>query len=90
MTSTALETAFPALRDVLRRVELTALPTPLEPADALASELGLDALQIKRDDKGIPLPLPLQPITQMRIDGFLPVIINVAPVKNMSVLLGKS
>ena len=47
-------------------------------------------LQIKRDDKGVPLPIPLQPIYQMHIEGFLPVIINVAPVKNMSVLLGKS
>ncbi|MBN1869009.1 MAG: glycogen/starch synthase [Candidatus Omnitrophica bacterium] len=47
-------------------------------------------LQIKRDDNGIPLPLPQQPIEQMHIDGFLPVIINVTPFENMSFLLGKN
>ena len=44
-------------------------------------------LQIKRDGKGVPLPLPQQPIGNMRIEGFLPVIINVVPV-NIPMILG--
>ncbi|MCK5580817.1 MAG: hypothetical protein KAJ18_06045 [Candidatus Omnitrophica bacterium] len=37
-------------------------------------------LQIKRDGNGIPLPLPQQPIQDMNIQGFFPVIINIAPI----------
>jgi 1-aminocyclopropane-1-carboxylate deaminase/D-cysteine desulfhydrase-like pyridoxal-dependent ACC family enzyme len=47
----ALETTFPALRNTLRRIALTDLPPPLEPATQLATALGLDMLQIKRDDR---------------------------------------
>ncbi|VAX35242.1 hypothetical protein MNBD_UNCLBAC01-1700 [hydrothermal vent metagenome] len=43
--------------------------------------------QIKRDGKGIPLPMNLQPIESMQIDGFVPVILNVAPV-SLPMLLG--
>jgi hypothetical protein len=45
-------------------------------------------LQIKRDGNGVPLPLPLQPIENMHIDGFLPVIINIVPIANLPLLLG--
>ena len=44
-------------------------------------------LQIKRDRNGIPLPLPQQPIQNMKIEGFLPVIINITPVTSMPALL---
>ncbi|MCA9401264.1 MAG: hypothetical protein KC713_06530 [Candidatus Omnitrophica bacterium] len=37
-------------------------------------------LQIKRDPNGIPLPILEQPIENMHIDGFLPILINVQPV----------
>ncbi|MCR4336625.1 MAG: hypothetical protein NUV91_02305, partial [Candidatus Omnitrophica bacterium] len=37
-------------------------------------------LQIKRDVKGVPLPLPQQSIETMRIEGFLPIIIDVKPI----------
>ncbi|MBN1869265.1 MAG: glucose-6-phosphate isomerase [Candidatus Omnitrophica bacterium] len=47
-------------------------------------------LQIKRDGNGIPLPVNLQPIHQMKIDGFVPVIINVTPIVNLPLLLGFS
>jgi diguanylate cyclase (GGDEF)-like protein len=40
-------------------------------------------LQIKRDGKGIPLPAVKQPIHNMKIDGFLPVIIDIAPIQNV-------
>ena len=45
-------------------------------------------LQIKRDGNGIPLPLPMQPIKDMHIEGFLPIIINVTPITNLPLLLG--
>ena len=51
MKANPLETAFPALRNTLHRVELADLPTPLEPTEKLAAELGLDNLRIKRDDQ---------------------------------------
>ena len=43
-------------------------------------------LQIKRDGKGVPLPLPQQPLHDMHIKGFLPIIINIQPV-NLPLLL---
>ena len=45
-------------------------------------------LQIKRDSYGVPLPLNQQPIMEMQIEGFLPVIINVTPIHNLPLLLG--
>lgn len=38
-------------------------------------------------EAGVALPLPQQPVGNMKIDGFLPVIINIAPV-NIPLLLG--
>ncbi len=45
-------------------------------------------LQIKRDGNGVPLPVSQQPLEDMQIDGFLPVIIHIAPVMDLPVLLG--
>ncbi len=45
-------------------------------------------LQIKRDGEGIPLPLPQQPLNDMTIDGFYPVIINILPVQGIPAFLG--
>ena len=50
MTGNALQPAFPALADALPYISLTALPTPLDEAPALARHLGLSSLAIKRDD----------------------------------------
>ncbi len=44
-------------------------------------------LQIKRDGRGIPLPVNQQPIINMHIDGFYPIIIEMTPV-NLPMLLG--
>ncbi|MCR4336561.1 MAG: hypothetical protein NUV91_01985, partial [Candidatus Omnitrophica bacterium] len=44
-------------------------------------------LQIKRDPDGVPLPVFQQPIKDMKIDGFLPVIIQITPA-NIPLLLG--
>ncbi len=45
-------------------------------------------LQIKRDANGVPLPIFQQPLKDFKIDGFLPVIINVTPITNLPLLLG--
>ena len=45
-------------------------------------------LQIKRDGKGIPLPLSQQTLGNMKIDGFLPVIITIQPMTDLKKLLG--
>jgi len=46
-------------------------------------------LQIKRDGNGTPLPVFQQPIHNMKIDGFLPIITNVTPV-TVPFLLGEN
>ncbi|MDP8212012.1 MAG: phosphoglycerate kinase [Candidatus Zapsychrus exili] len=45
-------------------------------------------MQIKRDGAGIPLSLDMQSIETMRIEGFIPVIINITPINNFPMLLG--
>jgi|GEM_PF-1744198 len=46
-------------------------------------------LKIKRDGRGVPLPMSDQSIEALQqIEGFLPVIINVTPVQNLPMLLG--
>ncbi len=48
-------------------------------------------LQIKRDGRGVPLPLPEQNIENIKIDGLVPIIINIQPVnaQTLPVFLGK-
>ncbi len=45
-------------------------------------------LEIKRDSQGVPLPVPLQPIEQMKIEGFVPIIINITPITRLPFFLG--
>ncbi len=45
-------------------------------------------LQIKRDGRGVPLPLEQQPLDDMKIDGFFPVIIRITPIPNLPLRLG--
>ncbi len=53
--------------------------------------INLDAklldLQLLRDGNGVPLPVHLQPLDQMRIQGFLPIILRMMPI-NMIQHLG--
>ncbi len=44
-------------------------------------------LQIVRDGKGVPLPVVQQPLADMRIEGFFPVIVDVKPA-DISLVLG--
>jgi len=39
--------------------------------------------QIKRDGKGVPLPVIQQPLDSFNIEGFIPVIIDIAPLTNI-------
>jgi len=68
---------------------IATIPTPGSPEyggiDLNAANLDL---QIKRDGNGIPLPMNLQPIESMHIEGFIPVIINITPIESLPLLLG--
>ncbi len=59
-----------------------------EPVGGINLDANLLNLKIKRDGNGVPLPPSQQPVFNMKIDGFMPVIINVTPVKNLPLLLG--
>lgn len=46
-------------------------------------------LKIRRDDKGMLLPVSQQPIQElMAIDGLIPVIINITPIQSLPMMLG--
>jgi hypothetical protein len=45
-------------------------------------------LQIQRDGNGIPLPIKQQPIQNLKIEGFIPIIINITPVQSLPMYLG--
>ncbi len=47
-------------------------------------------LQIQRDANGIPLPVYKQSLENVKIEGVLPVIINVTPITNLPQMLGFS
>jgi len=45
-------------------------------------------LKIKRNGKGVPMPVPVLPIENIRLDGLLPVIIHITPILNLPLQLG--
>jgi hypothetical protein len=45
-------------------------------------------MQIRRDGDGVPLPLQMQPVRDMRIEGFMPVITTVTVVSDVRTVLG--
>ncbi len=49
-------------------------------------------LQIKRNGKGVPLPLPQQDLEHINIQGLFPIIINIVPInaQNLPILLGQA
>ncbi len=69
--------------------------TPVSGLDRQVGGIDFDPtllnLQIKRDGKGVPLPLPEQNIENINIDGLYPVIINIQPVnaQTLPLLLGQ-
>ena len=48
--------------------------------------------KIKRDGKGVPLPLPEQNLEQINIQGLFPVIINITPInaQTLPIFLGQA
>ncbi len=57
-------------------VNLMEEKTPFGGIDMNAANLNL---QIKRDGKGVPLPLPQQDLEHIRIDGLVPIILEIKP-----------
>ncbi|MBZ0165961.1 MAG: hypothetical protein K8I00_04070, partial [Candidatus Omnitrophica bacterium] len=45
-------------------------------------------IEVRRDPKGVPVPLSPQQILDVNIDGLYPVIINTIPITNVPLLLG--
>ena len=75
----------------LTKVGVGVVSSPLEGQQNIGGinlNPGLLDLQVKRDGTGVPLPLPQQPVQQLHIEGFVPLIINVTPVTNLPLLLG--
>jgi len=68
--------------------QATLAKQPGQPLGGIDLNPALLNLQIKRDGNGIPLPLNLQPIGDMKIEGFIPMIINITPAANVPMLLG--
>jgi phosphoglucomutase len=76
-------------RDALsRQADTVRISTGSENVGGIDLNPALLDIQIKRDGNGVPLPLPQQPIQNMHIHGFMPVIINITPLSNMPLLLG--
>jgi len=45
-------------------------------------------LQIKRNGRGVPLPVEDQNFQNINVEGFIPVIINITPITNLPLILG--
>jgi hypothetical protein len=78
------------------KVETVKAKPELETADADNAQLpkgGIDMnssnlnLQIKRDGMGVPLPFSQQPLENVRIEGLIPVILNIQPASSVPWLL---
>ncbi len=57
--------------------EITVAGSPLGQGNVGGIDLSILDPQIKRDEKGIPLPLSQQPLGNMNIEGILPLIIHI-------------
>ncbi len=80
---------FTATRDVAMKVKVAAGDNSFRKGGIDFNPDTLD-FQILRDGNGVPLPVFRQPIANINIDGFLPVIINIQPITppTMQMLLG--
>jgi len=89
-TKKALNAQELAAREYLGRGDdaMTSVVKSSDPFGGINLDPAMLNLQIKRDGKGIPLPINQQPIGNMKIDGFMPVIINVTPINDLPLLLG--
>jgi len=67
---------------------LMTLSRPVEPVGGIDLNPAMLDLQIQRDENGLPLPLSQQPLENINIKGFLPVILRVTPMTGMPLPLG--
>jgi fructose 1,6-bisphosphatase len=81
----SLDDDFERANDIIKNVDSAQAATPYGGIDLNPEFL---KLQIKRDGRGIPLPMNLQSIETIKIDGFVPLIINITPINNVPMLLG--
>ena len=65
-----------------------ALKTPSENPGGIDLNPALFNLRVRKDESGIDLPLPQQPVFNMKVDGFVPIIIDIAPLPNLQMLFG--
>jgi hypothetical protein len=74
------------------RGDTAALADPSKTATTTRGGIDLNSasmnMNIQRDGNGVPLPLNLQNLENMNIQGFHPVILNVVPITNLPLLLG--
>ena len=90
-------TISPIIKDLVGKSELFVDPdTKLVTTDkaSLAEYGGINLdpsmmdLQIKRDANWVPLPVDQQPLLELNIEGFIPVIINITPIQSIPMFLG--
>lgn len=71
---------------VARQIDIkTARPSDVGGIDFNPSMLALD---IRKDGRGVPLPLSQQPLMNLPLDGFVPVVEDVQPVTNFDPVSG--
>lgn len=92
----ALKVDFQAVRPVLVSDSAVSAAVAASGVDNRVGGIDFDAqlldLQIKRDGRGVALPLPQQNLDQIHIEGLYPVIFNIQPVnaQTMPLLFGRS
>ena len=67
---------------------VAAVAPDVDPVGGIDLDPAMMDLQIKRDANGVPLPIFEQPLEDINIQGFIPVIINIQPIPSVPLLLG--
>jgi hypothetical protein len=84
-----MATRIDALRGLLDQAmanpstEIEKIETPLGGIDLNAANMNL---QIKRDGKGVALPISQQDIANIHIDGLIPVILKIEPAMSLPIM----
>jgi hypothetical protein len=73
--------------DAAQLANVRAALQPAIPVGGIDLNAALLNLQIKRDGKGFPLPVNQQPVQDMNISGFTPIILKITPLTNPRMLL---
>jgi hypothetical protein len=70
---------------VVRLADEAALANPLNPLGGIDFNSANLNLQIKRDGKGVPLPISQQDLEHINIDGLIPIIIDIRPATSLPI-----